>query len=112
MATRDEIFTIRRLSPEDAIKLKRQWRDKVVKVAKSYMITNDAQRFELLDLVLNKQTTIKEASALAKILIGSPDLRDQVHDSEDGTQALQTGRPLYQEKTAGEERESLAPRGT
>jgi hypothetical protein len=65
MATTDTIFAIRRVTPEEALRLNQACRENGRKIPKSYTITNDGQRFELLDRVLNQKATIKEASRFA-----------------------------------------------
>jgi len=54
-------FTIRRMSPEDTLDLINTWNDQMNEdEPKSYNITNDEQRYELVRQVLSKELTIKE----------------------------------------------------
>ena len=64
----EPFFVIRRLSPEDATMMlaTRLKKDKSSK-PKSYNITNDDQRYELVRRVLAKELTIKEVSHMSNL---------------------------------------------
>lgn len=61
--TLEPFFIIKRLTPDEAVEILNA-RAKKAKLGdtKSYNITNDDQRFELVRRVLNKELTIKEVS--------------------------------------------------
>ena len=57
----EQVFTVKRLCPEDVNRLlKTYWKKKTNLATKSYNVTNDSQRFELVRVVLSKEMTIKE----------------------------------------------------
>ena len=59
----DRVFNIKRLKPEEVQTiLKCQRKKKAMLLAKSYNITSDNQRFELVKLVLSKEMIIKEVA--------------------------------------------------
>lgn len=59
----EPLFSVKRLTPEEAFSLISARLKKMKSVeTKSYNITNDDQRFELVRQVLNKELTIKEVN--------------------------------------------------
>ena len=57
----EEVFCVKRMTPEEAFNvLKTAFIKKDCNSLKSYNITNDEQRFELIRRVLGKELTIKE----------------------------------------------------
>jgi hypothetical protein len=68
----DQIFTVKRLSPEKVISILEERAKKARRaIPRSYNITNDSQRFEFLMKVLNKELTIKEVKLQTDKIGGS-----------------------------------------
>ena len=58
-------FKVKRLDPETALDVLNSWlRQASLQESKSYNITNDDQRYELVRRILAKEITIKEVSFL------------------------------------------------
>ena len=65
LRTEKRPFTVRRLSPEEAMNILKtfdKWKETTP--VKSYNITSDGQRFELIRRVVAKEITIKEAARI------------------------------------------------
>ncbi len=62
MSVMEPAFKIKRLTPDEALGILSSWtkRECVQEAPKSYNITNDDQRYELVRRVLAKELTIKE----------------------------------------------------
>ena len=57
----EQVFTVKRLCPDDVNRLlKAYWKKRTNLATKSYNVTSDSQRFELVRLVLSKEMTIKK----------------------------------------------------
>lgn len=80
-------FSVKRKSPEETIRLLSSLtRSKLSLVSKSYNVTNDEQRYELIRRVLAKELTIKKV--LSKFIVGCTNLWNQLYYSKDNNESI------------------------